>query len=137
MIHADHVMPLLVGAVPSFEHDPIHAEDDGTRLHYLDAGAVARQLLDLQRSGLHEDLRAAFGVIESLHSDGDDYVRELATIGHLEGVQNACSHADDVSATDFEPYLGAESRRWWRGLDGFWSGRAPVVEAVEAVEEES
>jgi hypothetical protein len=39
-------------------------------------------------------------------------VKELATIGYLEGIQTACSHTTDVRQEEFEPYLGPESRRW-------------------------
>lgn len=139
MIHADDVMPLLLAAVPSFaeqwrelEHDDLRVDDDGgPRLHYLDVGDVARHLVELQRHGNHSEVQAAFDVIETLHVTGDDYVRELATIGYLEGVQNACSHAADVDATAFESYLGPKSRAWWHGLNDFWSGQAPIVRATE------
>lgn len=137
MLHPDEVVPLLLAAVPSFadawrdlEHDPIHVdEESGERLHYLDAGEFTRHLAVLQRRGATEELQRAFAVIEVLHVDGDHYVQELATIGFLEGIQSAASHADDVSASDFERYLGPVSQRWWSGLDEFWAGRAPTVQA--------
>ncbi|MCB0994624.1 MAG: hypothetical protein KDB21_06015, partial [Acidimicrobiales bacterium] len=68
-----------------------------------------------------------FAVIERMHTDGDAYVAELATIGYLEGIQNMVGHAG-VDPAVFVPYLGPESARWWRGLDRFWAGEHPTVE---------
>lgn len=87
---------------------------------------------DLQRLGARDELRRGFHVIELLHSEGDEYVRELATIGYLEGAQTAASHTTDVSASTFEEYLGHESRRWWDGLNDFWAGRAQSVRARDS-----
>ena len=67
--------------------------------------------------------------VELLHTDGDDYVKGLATIGYLEGIQTACFHTADVRQEPFEPYLGPESLRWRRGLNAFWSGMIPRVQA--------
>ncbi|MEJ7757927.1 MAG: hypothetical protein WKF83_18040 [Nocardioidaceae bacterium] len=93
----------------------------------MDAGEFTRHLVVLKRLGATEELQRASAVIEALHTDGDEYVRELATIGYLEGIQTAASHTDDVSASDFEEYLGPESLRWWSGLNEFWAGRAVAV----------
>lgn len=139
MISRDDVMPMLLAACPSFapiwqglEHDAVHLdEESGTRLHYGDASVFAVHLVDLMRHRHDEQIRRSFEVIETLHVEGDAYVRELATIGFLEGVQNHAGHSPDVSPDDFLPYLGAETRRWWRGLDAFWSGAASAVQAVD------
>ena len=50
-------------------------------------------------------------------------------MGYLEGIQTACFHTADVRQEPFEPYLGPESLRWRRGLNAFWSGRIPRVQA--------
>lgn len=84
-------MPLLLEATPSFqarwsaeiEHDPIHLNEDGKRLDYVDAGEFARHLVELFDARRFSEIEAAFSVIERLHIDGDPYVRELATIGYL------------------------------------------------------
>lgn len=65
-----------------------------------------------------------------MHTDGDAYVAKLATIGYLEGIQNAAGHAG-LDPGVFVTYLGAESARWWRGLDKFWAGLHPTVEPGE------
>jgi len=132
MITADQVMALFLAAVPSFnptwqlikdEHeDPGYIEG---RLHYLDAAAAARHLVALLERGETAEVAAGFGVIEELHLDGDEYVRELATIGYLEDVQNFAARSKTVTPRSFAPFLGTESARWWRGLDALWGGIAP------------
>jgi hypothetical protein len=131
MITADEVMPLLLAACPSFASTwrRIEAENldgaNGGRLHYLDAGDFTRHLVRLQTEGATAELLAAFRVVERLHVEGDHDVRELATVGYLEGVQFAASHVTDVDEGDFVTYLGPESRRWWNGLVDFWDGSVP------------
>lgn len=135
VITSDDVVPMLLEATSSFqstwsaemEHDPTHFNDDGTRLHYVDAGRFAQHLVDLFEVGQFREIKAAFTVIERLHVEGDPYVRELATIGYLEGIQNAAGNSRHVEATDFEPFLLPESRRWWDGLNRFWDGQTPDV----------
>ena len=138
MITRDDVMPLLLAACPSFattwagdlEHDDVHVDEDGTRLHHLDAGVFATHLVALHRAGEDDEVRAAFAVIERLHLEGDPYVRELATIGYLEDVEgDVASHPEDLAF--FDSVLGPESARWWRGLRAFWAGRAPSVTATD------
>lgn len=82
--------------------------------------------------------RCPFDVIERLHLEGDTYVRELATIGYLEGIQNAAD-ADQIGggATALEPFLGAESARWWQGLNAFWTGAAPYVRTADPTDRSS
>lgn len=132
MITRDDVMPLLLAACPSFQETwrDIEAEnydedEGGRRLHYIDAGTFAAHLVQLQRNGVSAEIAAAMQVIERMHLEGDHYVRELATIGYLEGIQNIAGHTEHVDQADFVPYLGPESRRWWNGLNAFWDGSAP------------
>ncbi|HEX8488768.1 MAG TPA: hypothetical protein VF642_09520 [Propionibacteriaceae bacterium] len=56
--------------------------------------------------------RGAGDVFERLHLQGDPYVRELATIGYLEDLQNAAQREQIGSgSTPFVPFLGVESAR--------------------------
>ena len=111
MISADQIMPLRLDASPSFskqwseelEQDPIHLNDDGTRLWYLDASYFAVHLIGLFKTQNLGEIEGAFAVIERLHLEGDPYVRELATIGYLESLQNHAGHDDQIDAADFEP----------------------------------
>lgn len=129
MITREEVMPLLLEACPSFRpvweeevKDSINLEEDGTRLHYVDAGDFARHLVSLVKAGQLQELPAVFAVFERLHLEGDEYVKELATIGYLEGLQNVGGHAG-LTDDHFEPFLLRETRRWWKGLNAFWEGK--------------
>ncbi len=134
VVRAQDVMPLLLAAVPSFldtwfeiEADHLDRDTPAGRLHYLDTGVFARHIIEVHRWNNKRWQQNAFDLIERMHTEGDAYVRELATIGYLEGIQNAAGHAG-FDPEVFAPYLGAESARWWRGLDKFWTGEHPVVE---------
>ena len=73
-------MPLLLTAAPSFlptwyevESDHLDRDVPGGRLRYLDAGAFARHVVDMYRSNHQSWLKAAFEIIERMHTDGDGY----------------------------------------------------------------
>lgn len=125
-------MPLLLVACPSFTDVWKQIESENgpdspgeSRLHYVDAIEFAAHLVGQLRAGNRTEVSAAFVVIERLHLEGDAYVRELATIGYLEGLLDL----DDPDR--FKEYLGPESQRWWRGLIAFWSGKIPTVQAID------
>ena len=125
MITKSQVMPLLVQACPSyadrFRRYLADNYDDGEeRLLYCELGDFAHYLCDLLERGTDSEFIAVFEVIESLHLDGDDFVKEAATIGMLEGLQNVSGWRDSIGPESFEKYLGVESHKWWDELNGFW-----------------
>ena len=65
-----------------------------------------------------------FDVVERLHVDGDSYVKEAATIGLLEGIQNVAGH-HGVDPEVIVSHLRTESAKWWAELNRFWDGKAP------------
>jgi hypothetical protein len=138
VITRDDVMPLLLEACPSFgrvweaevKNSDINLNEDGTRLYYLDAGDFARHLLELHEQGQRAELVSAFEAIERLHVEGDEYVRELGTIGFLESLQNNAGHRG-LDPEVFHEYFGPETSRWWRGLNAFWHGEIPRVQPVD------
>jgi hypothetical protein len=65
-------------------------------------------------------------VIERLHTDGDDFVREAATIGLLEGIQNTWGHGG-VDPELFAKHLLPVSRKWWDELNAFGRGERRYV----------
>ncbi len=72
------------------------------------------------------ELPAVFAVIERLHLEGTPYVREAATIGLLEGIQNNASHCG-LDLAKLTSYLRPESAYWWQQLNDFWEGKIRVV----------
>jgi hypothetical protein len=131
MIEQHDAMPLLLQACPSFTSEWVqHVQENGNDLQYVAAGTFARHLLSLYESGETAALPAVAAAIERLHVEGSPWVREFATIGLLEGIQNVWSHSHR-SAEEVALLLGPESKRWWRGLTAFWAGTAPHVRAQD------
>lgn len=129
MIQQAQVMPLLLGACPTFSAAwGEHVQEHGDDLLYVAAGSFANHLLSLFQSGQSSALAAVGAVVEELHVSGSPWVREFATIGLLEGIQNVWSN-NNTDPESFRQFLGPESQRWWAGLNNFWSGQSPRVQA--------
>jgi hypothetical protein len=91
---------------------------------YLALGELAGHLVAMLERGDVADFERIFRVVEGWHVDGDAYVREAATIGLLENLQNTAIHTS-TSPDQFLEYLGPESARWWNRVERFWSLRHP------------
>ena len=118
----DEIVPLLLEACPSYSKrwTAYSAEPEFEHeLIYVHLGDFAHHIVELLQSRTTEEFPAVFGVIERLHLEGDSYVKEAATVGALEALQNVAS-----DPADFEPFLGPESRNWWGRLNDFWEGNA-------------
>jgi hypothetical protein len=123
-IHKVQVMPLLLEACPSFgDAWAAHRTAWGDEpLLYIDLAAFARHLVGLMRQDQVSELPAVFTVIERLHTEGDSYVQEAATVGLLEDIQNIAPN-EQVDPASFLRYLNPETTRWWTKLNDFWSRR--------------
>ena len=121
MISKDQVMPLLMEASPSYR---LPIED--RELLYLMLGDFARHLLQLQQQQQTDVFPSVARVIERLHFEGDQYVREAATIGLLEAIQNVWEN-QNTDPNIFAQHLLPESARWWQSLNDFWSGKSKFV----------
>jgi len=73
-------------------------------------------------------LPAVFAAIERLHVEGDNYVREAATVGVLEALQNLNLHKNGTDPERFRPYLAHVSARWWDKLYRFWQHGEPLAD---------
>jgi hypothetical protein len=125
------VMPILLEACPSFR-EPWQAYLTSAiyeaGLLYVDLGEFACHLVELLREGALQEFPAVFNAVESLHVDGDAFVKEAATIGLLEGIQNVAGNTG-VDPAAFVPFLRPETAYWWEELNGFWDGVSPYVGA--------
>jgi hypothetical protein len=119
-------MPLLLKACPSFESywleylNESYGPDD-EQLLYVDLGEFSHHLLRLYKQKNISEFTEVFKVVELLHTDGDDYVKEAATIGLLESIQNVFGN-NQIDPEVFTQYLEPVSLYWWRRLNDFWNG---------------
>jgi hypothetical protein len=127
--HADMFAPILE-ADPTFE-GAWRAFSDKWRDQvepplYLALNALARHLIAQLEAGDTASFDAVFDVVERWHVEGDDYVREAATVGLLEDMQDMKLHASTDPAA-FRPWLRQESLLWWQGVEDFWAGRTARI----------
>ena len=131
MIRREQVISLLLEACPSYRarwEAYRQAPEFDAELLYVHLGDFAGHVVDLLARDAKEDLAGLTRALERLHLEGDDYVKEAATTGLLEGIQNVAGNRN-VSTEGLEAALDVETRRWWRSLDAFWSGKIPHVGA--------
>jgi hypothetical protein len=118
VITQKQIIPMLTEACPSFQNDE--------ELVYVALGDFARHLLALYQDQKITSFPAVARVIERLHIEGDGEVKETATIGLLEGIQNVWGN-NEVDPELFTAHLLPESRKWWDELNAFWRGERRYV----------
>lgn len=126
MIEQKEAMSILVQACPSFAHTwQTHVREHGNDLQYAAAGEFASHLLSLYEAQDTSCFPAVAEAVERLRLEGSTWVKEFATVGILEAVQNVWwnKNADPES---FGHYLGTESRRQWQNLTDAWEDAAPL-----------
>ena len=131
MITNTNMMDSMLAACPSFRpawNDFVaewSTEDD--KPVYLALASLARYLVELLAARQEPELSRAFAVVERWHIEGDAHVREAATIGLLENLQNDSIHTS-TSPKQIEAFLLPESLKWWRKVEGFWTNGTPITE---------
>ena len=124
MIKKDDMIPLMLEACPSFRPawDEFAEEwrSENDKPLYLLMSSLARHLITILVAGDTASLSRAFAVVERWHVEGDGYVREAATVGLLEDLQNDSLHGG-TTPKQFEPFLLPESLKFWRKVARFWS----------------
>jgi hypothetical protein len=127
MIEKTQFLEILVQACPTFSQTrDEHIVEFGNDVLFVAAGEFSRHLLTLQRQGATSYFSQVGVTIEKMYATGTPEVKELATIGILEGIQNIWAN-NDINPEFFLEYLGTEGRAHWRDLNDFWSGKAPQV----------
>ena len=127
MIEQSDAMEVLVASCPSFRGEwNAHLTEWGNDVLYVAAGAFAEHLLAMNVSGSLSSFPAVAASIERLCNEGAPWVKEFATVGVLEGIQNVWANAG-TDPESFGRYLMPESRVRWESLNAFWSGKAANV----------
>lgn len=123
MIDRAEMMLAIIAACPDFAATygafVAESKDEPEAPYYVALADFSRHIIALLESGDQQSLHAAFETIERLHTDGDKYVREAATIGILESLQNTNLHSD-TKPDQFLEFLRPESLRYWRKVEDFW-----------------
>lgn len=123
----NEMLPMLVGVCPSFadklqELRNLFEEE----LTYTELGAFANHLVDLYKQGKTDEFAKVFNVVEKFYIEGDEFVKEAATIGLLEGLQNIAGNRD-LEPEVFFKYLKPVSTKWWNELTKFWNAEIKYV----------
>ena len=131
MIDRAVMMESIIVACPGFAttFDAFLAEwADETELpYYLALGDFSRYLIKLLENDQRDELAAAFDMIEQLHVDGDNYVREAATIGILENLQNLNLHGR-TEPDQFLDFLRPVSLKFWHKVTDFWENGTIITD---------
>lgn len=124
------MLPLLVKACPSFtckwDEHKLFYQDEEHFLPYVALGEFADHLVELYKSKETSEFENVFFYIEKFHMEGEGYVKEAASIGFLEGLQNVAGNRG-VNPEVFAKYLGPVSSKWWNELNKFWAGEVEFV----------
>jgi hypothetical protein len=93
---------------------------------YLALSDLARHVIEMLERNETDGVNAIFGVVETWHLDGDPYVKEAATVGFLEDIQNTGLHNGSTTPNDFLEFLLPETKYWWSKVEDFW-GQGKVI----------
>jgi hypothetical protein len=120
VIDAEAMFPPMLEACPSFRpvwdaHEAAWS-DERQPMHDLALADLARHLIGQLERGETGGFGAVFAVVERWHVEGDAYVREAASIGLLESLQNTGLHGA-TAPDDFLGWLQPESLRCWRKIE--------------------
>jgi hypothetical protein len=129
-ITENEVMGLLIKGCTSYQarwdkYVLDNYETGEEHLLYIDLADFASHIVNLYQQNQIAEFPVIFDVIELLHTDGDDIVREAATIGLLEDIQNKLI-SNRIDTGVFEQYLKEQSLKWWSRLNDFWSGKQNI-----------
>ncbi len=100
--------------VDEWKNDP-----DGLQL-YLVLSDLARHVIGMLERNETDGVKAVFRVVEAWHLEGDPYVKEAATVGFLEDLQNLNLHAGSTRPEDFLEFLLPDTKYWWTKVEDFW-----------------
>ena len=87
-----------------------------------------RKVIPFIKADYYEDSnqRIVFEEIEKFHNSEVSRIREAATIGFLEAIQNIAGNTN-LDPEIFTEYLKPETLKWWRKLNSFWNGKSDTL----------
>ena len=102
------------------------ADEDDLELQYIVAGLFSAYIYEAYQAGDKKTYEKGLKFIEKLHIDDTHKVRELATIGYLESIQNTWPEHLINANIPFDD-LGEQSKVWWGKLNDFWNGESAAL----------
>ncbi|MCP9481724.1 hypothetical protein NNA36_07080 [Shimia sp. CNT1-13L.2] len=132
MINRDQMFEPILVAYPNFsskwqEFVDEWAGDPEGLPNYLLISDLVRECSGLLSSGRTKELGQIFEVVETWLIEGEPYVKEAATVGFIEDLQNENLHVG-TEPKDFVQYLKPESAFWWRKVEDFWQRGTLLVD---------
>lgn len=132
-ISTSEAFALLLDACPGaradWEEHIIDCEGEADDSPFLGAAVFARHVVELKAAGKTETFPAVFKLIERLIVEGDGKVREIATIGFLEDIQNISSWREFGNEV-FVQFLGPRSLSEWNELIKIWEGKDSLADVL-------
>lgn len=120
-IEAEEMLEHLLKVCPSAKDRwSAHLEWWGTKKigYYNDMAVFALHVVESYQTDQMDELPQFFESVEQFITNGDDKVRDLATIGLLEDIQDIAS--ERLGRYDmFEQWLGPISQRAWKELEQY------------------
>lgn len=123
MVEQSQAMEVLVDSCPSF--GPLwaaHLTEWGNDILYIAASEFADHLLVMYRAGDEASFQSVALAIERLHIEGLPWVKDFATVGVLEGIQNVWANRGE-NPEHFGAHLLPTSRHAWDALNVAWSSK--------------
>ena len=110
-------LPIWQEFKSDWENDETTAEE-GLPL-YLVLNDLARYTARLYSENRLQELCTLFLVAERWYLEGDNYVREAATVGFLEDLQNP-NIVGNIDTECFIQYMGGKTKEFWDKVQNFW-----------------
>ena len=115
----DPILEVSPGFKPAWNEFLDEWKEENDLPIYLALGELARYIGQLHTKWHKEEVKSIFAIVEKWHLEGDSYVKEAATVGLLEDLQNTNVVGEDVPHS-LEAYLLPETKRWWVKVTNFW-----------------
>lgn len=134
MIPVRDIVPKLLLACPTAKpawDDHVESWAGQKRGHYNDISVFAHHIVNSFREARTEEFPEFFATLEELLQDGDAEVKDLASIGIIEDIQNIASH-EEHGYQVFERWLGPLSHHAWREVEIIWEGKSGLADVLRA-----
>jgi hypothetical protein len=101
-------------------------EFDGDELPYIWVGSYVADAANLFNSGNKGPMDNLIIMAEELLKNDSHYVREFATVGLIEDMQNSNLVPDNIQKYIYSN-LNPLAKLTWEDVDRFWSGKLPFI----------